>query len=93
MNNTLEALWYGNICPYEEIGRDNTEVKELMGLIVRNREVLSATLSEKQKEMLEKYDDCNNEMIALCNRDIFIEGFRLGMRMTVEGLTDADGKR
>lgn len=90
MNKTLEALWYGNIYPFEQVGRGNAAIKELMQLILRHREELSPTLTDNQNEILEKYYDCNSEMTSLYNRDCFVEGFRLGMRLAVEVLSDSD---
>jgi hypothetical protein len=54
---TLDELWYGNISPFEQCTRGDKELKELMKLVVRNREELDGTLTEKQKEMLEKFED------------------------------------
>lgn len=53
----------------------------------KNRDTLSATLSEEQKETLAKYDDCVNEMYGLFEREIFAYGFRLGGRFMLETLT------
>ena len=50
---TLNELWYGNISPFEQCNRVDKELKELMKLVVRNREELNGTLTEKQKEMLQ----------------------------------------
>ena len=92
MNKTLEALWYGNIFPNEEAGKNNSEIKNLFQLIARNRDELSLSLTEKQKEILEKYDDCNNELTALYNKEAFIEGFGLGACIAFEALFHTKGK-
>jgi len=49
---------------------------------------LSATLTDKQKEILEKYDDCVNEMYCIIERETFVYGFRLGGRILLETITD-----
>ena len=55
--NTLEDLYYGNLFPHEKCARLDDEVKELLKLLNRNEEKLTATLSEDQKETFEKYKD------------------------------------
>ena len=59
---TLDELWYGNISPFEQCTRGDKRLKELLKLVARNREELDGTLTDKQKETLEKFEDCMNEM-------------------------------
>lgn len=51
--NTLEDLYYGNLFPQEKCARLDDEVKELLKLLNRNEEKLTATLTEVQKETFE----------------------------------------
>ena len=48
--NTLEDLYYGNLFPHEKSAKLDDEVKELLKLLNRNEEKLTATLTELQKE-------------------------------------------
>jgi hypothetical protein len=84
MNNILEELWYGNITPFEQCLKDNKQIKELTGYISRHRDDLEATLTDKQKEILAKLDDCYDELISISEREIFIYGLKLGAGMTAE---------
>ena len=59
-------------------------MKELLKLVARNREELDGTLTDKQKETLEKFEDCMNEMHSITERDAFSYGFRLGVQLIVE---------
>ena len=61
--NILEDFWYGNINPQEESKEHNREIRDLLALIGRNRDALSSTLTDEQREVLEKYDDCVNQML------------------------------
>ena len=72
MENILEELWYGNIIPWEQFNRNDRETKELMSLLTQNRDRLTEGLTEAQKELLEKYDDCQNELSAKTERNAFI---------------------
>lgn len=82
--NILDELWYGNISPFEQCTRDDKRLKELLKLVARNREELGETLTEKQKETLEKFEECMNEMHSMTERDAFSCGFRLGVQLMAE---------
>lgn len=82
--NTLEDLYYGNLFPQEKCARLDDDVKELLKLLNRNEEKLTATLTEVQKENFEKYKDCNREISEICEREIFLNGFRLGARIIID---------
>ena len=82
--NTLEDLYYGNLFPHEKCAKLDDETKELLVLLNRNEEKLIATLSDEQKEIFEKYKDCNREISEICERNAFLNGFRLGARIIIE---------
>ena len=56
MRSILNELWYGNVSPFEQCTRGDKRLKELLKLVARNREDLDGTLTEMQKETLEKVD-------------------------------------
>ena len=47
---TLEDLYYGNISPHERYIKRGSRVDQLVKLICKNEESLTATLTEQQKE-------------------------------------------
>lgn len=55
-----------------------------MKLLNRNEEKLAAALTEAQKETFEKYKDCNREISEISEREIFLNGFRLGARIIID---------
>lgn len=57
-----------------------------MGYIADHHDNLLSTLNEKQKEILEKFDDCYNELTDINEREIFIYAFKLGIRIAIEVL-------
>ena len=81
---TIDELWYGNIAPFEHCTRDDKRLKEWLKLVARNREELDVTLTDKQKETLEKFEECMNEMHSVAERDAFSYGFRLGVQLMAE---------
>ncbi len=88
----LEELWYGNINPHETFLNGNCRFKHLLSLMGRNRDNLSDTLTEQQKETLAKYDDAVNEMHSLAEQAAFQYGFSLGVRLMMEGISTKTDK-
>ncbi|MCI2111989.1 MAG: hypothetical protein LKJ92_00750 [Ruminococcus sp.] len=86
--NILEELYFGNIAPNEKCARLNSEVTKLLKLLNRNEEKLTATFSEEQKITFEKYKDCNREISEICEKDVFLNGFRLGARTIIESVNE-----
>jgi len=82
----LEDLWYGNVNPHETFLNGNCRFKHLLSLMGKNRDNLSDTLTEQQKELLEKYDEAVNEMHSLTEQAAFQCGFSLGVRMMMESV-------
>ena len=87
MRSILEELFYGNICPNTDCRSTDKETKQLMGYIADHHDNLLSTLNEQQKEILEKFDDCYNELTDINEREIFSYAFKLGMRVAIEVLT------
>ena len=81
---TIDELWYGNIAPFEQCTRGDKRLKELLSLVARNREELDSTLTDRQKEILEKFEENMNEMHGVAERDAFSCGFRLGVQLMAE---------
>ena len=84
---TLEDLWYGNIDPHESFLIKNRQFRHLLSLMGKNRDKLSNTLTEQQKESLAKYDDAVNELHSLAELSAFRYGFSLGIRMMTESVS------
>lgn len=63
-------------------------MKELMCYIDDHHSALNETLTDKQKEIFEKFNDCYDELNDINEREIFVYAFRLGARMAIEVLTE-----
>ena len=81
MKSILEELFYGNICPNTDCRSHDKETKQLMGYIADHHDKLLSTLNDQQKEILEKFDDCYNELTDINEREIFTYAFKLGARI------------
>ena len=87
MRSILEELFYGNICPNTDCRSHDKETKQLMSYIADHHDNLLSALNDQQKETLEKFDDCYNELTDINEREIFSYAFKLGMRIAIEVLT------
>ncbi|MBQ7980699.1 MAG: hypothetical protein IJ305_03725 [Oscillospiraceae bacterium] len=87
MKSVLEELWYGNICPNVACRKGTKEARELMGYMADHYDHLQSTLTGKQKEILEKFEDCHAELMDINEREIFAYAFKLGARIAIEMLS------
>ena len=86
MKSILEELFYGNVCPNTDCRSRDKEVKNLMANIADHHSSLNATLTDKQKELFEKFDNAWDELTDISEREIFVYAFRLGARIAIEVL-------
>lgn len=84
--NTLVEFWYGNIEPAEYDASPSKEYKELLQLISRNEEILLATMTDTQKDLFSRYQDCAREFHTMTECLLFQNRFRLGATIMIEVL-------
>ena len=82
--NTIQDLYYGRISPYEMSISTAPEYQKLKALADRNEDLLKETLSDEQKELLEKLTECITDISSISERDMFIAGFRLGVKLMID---------
>lgn len=89
---TLENFYFGNINPSEYKQSKDTEKKlsEMTRLLDELRSILT---TEQQKEKLEQIEHCQLSLIALSEKDTYIEGFKLGVKMTTEIYADIHNEK
>ena len=88
MKLMIDELWYGNVSPMDDARNNTEEMKELMSYIARHQEELMATLTDEQKAIFEKFDDCWSEYASKAEKAIFSYAFKLGARLILETLID-----
>ncbi len=86
--NPIKELWYGNIIPQEDGIFNKPQFKELLGYTARHRGELEETLTDKQKELLDKMMDNRNEFDSLAEAEVFEYGFGLGAMLMVNTLAE-----
>ena len=84
----LESFYFGNVNPSEY--RQSRDTKKKLTEMTRLFDELRSMLTtEQQKEKLEQVENCQLSLIALSEKDAYIEGLKLGVKMTTEIYTDA----
>ena len=64
------------------------EYQKLKALADRNEDLLRESLSEKQKELLDKLIESVTDISSISERNMFINGFRLGMKLMIDVMKD-----
>lgn len=85
---TIENLYFGNINPSEVNVNDDSKIAQLTRIAIKNENRLLNMLTKHQREQFEKFKESDCEKHSECEMKFFIEGFKLGMRLAVEGLTN-----
>ena len=86
--NTIQELYYGRISPYEMSISTAPEYQKLKALAAKNEDMLKETLSDEQKELLVKLIESVTDISSISERDMFIAGFRLGMKLMIDVMKD-----
>ena len=86
--NTIQDLYYGRISPYEMSISTTPEYQKLKALATQNEDLLRETLSDKQKELFEKLTENITDISSISERDMFIAGFRLGVKLMIDVISD-----
>ena len=84
----IEDLYYGRISPYEMNISATPEYQKLKALADRNEDLLRESLSDEQKELLDKLIETVTDISSISERDMFIAGFRLGMKLMIDVMKD-----
>ena len=88
MKSMIKELGHGNINPQEDSRNNSPEMKELMEYMARHHDDLLKTLTDEQKEIFEKFEDCWSEYASYTEEAIFEYAFKLGMQIAIETLSE-----
>ena len=84
MKSIIRELWQGNIMPPDDARKNTPEMAQLLEYISRHNEDLQKTMTDEQKEIFEKFQDCWSEYASLSDEALFEYAFRLGARLAIE---------
>ena len=93
MRDSLENLYFGNITPNDQTVKSGTALKKAMEQSAECEEKLTTLLEDSEKKLLLRLINAENEIGSNMALENFILGFRLGMRLTVEGLLGGSDDR
>ena len=84
---TLENFYFGNVNPseYRQSKGTTKKLAEMTKLLYELRSMLT---TEQQKEKLEQMENFQLSLIALSEKDAYIEGYKIGVKMTTEIYAD-----
>ena len=84
MKSIINELWHGNVCPQTDSRNNSPEMKQLMEYMVRHHDDLPKAMTDEQKEIFEKFDDCWSEYASCAEEAIFTYAFKLGAQLMLE---------
>ena len=90
MKNILEDLYYGSITPCDTRPVSGSALEKSLRRAAECEENLTQRLSGTEQTLLLELIDAHDEITGTIAIEKFILGFRLGMRLAVESLTDND---
>ena len=90
MNNFIEALFFGNIEAQQQSISKNRELKKVWDELVSCEEEISLKLNPEEKELFNKYIDCHAKASLLNEKHAFVNGFRIGAKLSLDTFSDTD---
>ena len=81
MENIITELWYGNVRPWEQSNHGDEDFLKLSQFLVTHQHNLRDSLTEEQKKLLEKYEECCIELEGIEAKNAFTHGFCLGVKL------------
>ncbi len=91
MPETLKALYYGNISPFEAPIPAGSPLRKLASKLAKCEANLTELLDEDGKRLLGEFDDLHQQVASINSEENFIQGFRLGVQLMAECLTEPQG--
>ena len=89
MRKILEDLYYSEIRPHDQEIDMDSELGKAVGRAERCEEKLAALLEGEAKALLLRLIDADSEISNTFALENFVQGFRLGMKLTVEEVDGA----
>ncbi len=82
----LEDLWYGNICPIEQLDYQAEEYRKLVQQAIPYEKQLLSSLSSTQEAVVEKLRSMDAQMQAIIQCNAFMAGYRLATQLIVAAM-------
>ena len=86
MSSIIQELWHGNVVSQTDSRNNSPEMKELMEYVARHHDDLLEIMTDEQKEIFGKLDDCWSEHTSYAEEAIFTYAFKLGMQIAISSI-------
>ena len=84
MMYVLDKLWRGQLSPSEQCVNADSEYSRLRHEAAQLSKQLLSTMSEEGKRIFQEYQDLREQMCAISEEDMFVNGFRIGVGMILD---------
>ncbi len=91
MPETLKALYYGDILPFEAPIPVGSPLRKLVSRLAKCEAELTDLLDTEGRQLIKDFDDLHQQVTSINSEENFIQGFRLGVRLMAECLTELQG--
>ena len=88
----IEALYYGNVIPFEKSFSKNSPYGKINHQTSEVRDELEKTLNEEELKLLNQYADLHGQSASILEFESFLSGFRLATRLLCEALVGKDNE-
>lgn len=90
MSKLITELWYGNVLPVSDLGKNNSEMRTLLNRLNQNRQNLDNSLNDEQIALLNEYCDTRSNYDALSEEQAFCNGFSIAVKILTEALSHSE---
>ena len=82
----LDKLWQGKLSPREQCFNYGSEYSELHQAMIAKGQQIATYLSEEGKQVFQEYQAIREQMSAISEEDVFVNGFRIGMGLILDAI-------
>jgi len=91
MHETLKALYYGNISPFEDPIHADSPYHKLLPKLAKCEATLTKLQDEADRQLVKDFIEIYQQINSITAEENFIRGFRLGVQLMAECLTETQG--
>lgn len=84
MMNILEDVWYGNICPYDNLIDGDEEYSRELKVMMKFEDLVFGEVSGAIKEDIEKMVEAQQKLSCITDKNAFVIGVRFGVKMMID---------
>lgn len=88
MPKVLQDLYYGNITPSDQTIPADSQLRKLTLQLAKYEAGLTGLLDSEDRSLLKEFTDIQQQIDCITAEENFILGFRLGVQLMAECLTE-----